>query len=256
MSAFTDYSLFIAYNLPSMFYTLLYGVYLVLFVICMYIMTHKKGSSISYQECGLNKRLKQKPSIVADIVLMLQGLALVEFITQVVQLSHYFTPDYTRNGAISGVVTLNQYTFKSFLIVNFFTNLFIPFMIAGRIWWIGRQISKLLPSMEINLTRYTMAICLESGIMYPLALLPALVLFFQPNKTLSSYIYFIPILIQVVGIAPTFIIVRVALGISIENVQDTICMNEENGQRDQVVLSVWEANHNIDEYVQKERSVV
>ncbi|THV03762.1 hypothetical protein K435DRAFT_851550 [Dendrothele bispora CBS 962.96] len=99
-----------------------------------------------------------------------------------------------------------------------------------------------------------MAICLESGIIYPLAGLPALVLSCQPPDKISSTVYLIPILIQVVGIAPTFIIVRVALGISIENVQDTIC-HEENGQRDQVVLSMWEANHNIDEHVQKERSI-
>ncbi|THU80963.1 hypothetical protein K435DRAFT_785234, partial [Dendrothele bispora CBS 962.96] len=55
------------------------------------------------------------------------------------------------------------------------------------------------------------------------------------------------------GIAPTFIIVRVALGISIENVHDTIHMNERNGQNNQV-LSMWEANHNIDECSQSEQS--
>ncbi|THU83965.1 hypothetical protein K435DRAFT_807118 [Dendrothele bispora CBS 962.96] len=132
--------------------------------------------------------------------------------------------------------TINEYIFKSFLAVNFLTNLSIPFMIAGRIWWIGNQVSKFLPSKRSNLARHTMAICLESGIMYPLALFPALVLTFQ-----SPYIWFIPILLQLVGIAPTFIIlVRVALGISIENVQDTI-HNEESGQRDRVVLSMWEA---------------
>ncbi|THU99685.1 hypothetical protein K435DRAFT_855432 [Dendrothele bispora CBS 962.96] len=163
------------------------------------------------------------------------------------------------------MITLEQYIFQSFLAINFFTNLSIPFMIAGRIWWIGNQVSKFLPSRKTNRTRHTMAICLESGIMYPLALIPALVLAFQPVEQSSSQDYveqmstqvdFIPILIQVVGIAPTFIIVRVALGISIENVQDTICMNEENGQRDQVVLSMWEADHNIDEHVHKEQSVV
>ncbi|THU97568.1 hypothetical protein K435DRAFT_796432 [Dendrothele bispora CBS 962.96] len=141
------------------------------------------------------------------------------------------------------LVNLEKYTFRSFLAVNFLTNLVIPFMIAGRIWWIGNQVSKFLPSRKFNLARHTMAICLESGIMYPLALLPSLVLTFQPVEIPAFLVNFIPILIQIVGIAPTFII-------------DTIRMNEENGQRDQVVLSMWDADHNIDEHVQKERSIV
>ncbi|THU84679.1 hypothetical protein K435DRAFT_870018 [Dendrothele bispora CBS 962.96] len=186
-----------------------------------------------------------------------QGLALVEFITDLILLEQLVNESNRIDiFSIERLRTLGNYTSKSFLAVNFFTNLVIPFMIAGRIWWIGNQVSKFLPSRKFNLTRRTMAICLESGIMYPLALLPALVLTFQPVETPANLVNFIPILIQVVGIAPTFIIVRVALGISIEDVQDTIRMNEENGQRDQVVLSMWEADHNIDERVQKERSIV
>ncbi|THU83972.1 hypothetical protein K435DRAFT_870768 [Dendrothele bispora CBS 962.96] len=131
----------------------------------------------------------------------------------------------------------------------------LPFMVdnlssAGRIWWIGHQVSKFLPTRKFNLTRQSMAVCLESGIMYPLALIPTLVLIFVNGIDLTA------ILIQVVGIAPTFIIVRVVLGISIENVEDTIRMNEQNGHGDQTVLSMWEANQNIDECVQKDQTAV
>ncbi|THU83970.1 hypothetical protein K435DRAFT_807093 [Dendrothele bispora CBS 962.96] len=94
---------------------------------------------------------------------------------------------------------------------------------AGRIWWIGHQVSKFLPTRKFNLTRQSMAVCLESGIMYPLALIPTLVLIFVNGIDLTA------ILIQVVGIAPTFII---------------------------TVLSMWEANHNIDECVQKDQTAV
>ncbi|THU92552.1 hypothetical protein K435DRAFT_800389 [Dendrothele bispora CBS 962.96] len=100
---------------------------------------------------------------------------------------------------------------------------------AGRIWWIGYQVSKFLPTRQFNLTRHIMAVCLESGIMYPLALIPALVINFSPPNSLSSNIDFVPILIQVVGIAPTFII---------------------------TVLSMWEADHDIDECVQKDQTTV
>ncbi|THU92551.1 hypothetical protein K435DRAFT_800388 [Dendrothele bispora CBS 962.96] len=133
---------------------------------------------------------------------------------------------------------LGEYASRSFVTVNFLANLAIPSLIAGRIWWIGYQVSKSLPTRKFNLTRHIMAVCLESGIMHPLALIPALVIIFSPPNSLSSNIDFIPILIQVVGIAPTFII-------------DTIHMNEQNGHEDQTVLSMWEANHNIDEYAQK-----
>ncbi|THU92558.1 hypothetical protein K435DRAFT_800395 [Dendrothele bispora CBS 962.96] len=145
---------------------------------------------------------------------------------------------------------IGSYTSKTFLAVNFLTNLVIPSMIAGRIWWIGHQVSKFLPTRKFNLTRQSMAVCLESGIMYPLALIPTLVLIFVNGIDLTA------ILIQVVGIAPTFIIVRVVLGISIENVEDTIRMNEQNGHGDQTVLSMWEANQNIDECVQKDQTAV
>ncbi|THU81800.1 hypothetical protein K435DRAFT_808790 [Dendrothele bispora CBS 962.96] len=124
---------------------------------------------------------------------------------------------------------------------------------AGRIWWIGHQVSKFLPRGKFHPTKHILAVCLESGIMYPLALIPALVFTFETFSVQAapSFDSLVAVLIQVVGIAPTFIIgiaptfiiVRVALGISIENVHDTIRMNEGSGRKDQV-LSMWDANHN------------
>ncbi|THU90835.1 hypothetical protein K435DRAFT_567314, partial [Dendrothele bispora CBS 962.96] len=96
--------------------------------------------------------------------------------------------------------------------------------VAGRIWWIGRQVKKYLGTKETELTRYSIAICLESGIMYQVALLPALVAYLTDYIADRMLGDIIPVLIQVVGIAPTFIIVRVALGVSIENIQDTTSM--------------------------------
>ncbi|THU96532.1 hypothetical protein K435DRAFT_95053 [Dendrothele bispora CBS 962.96] len=195
-----------------------------------------------YKVWGAKKKIIVPPVFTSIIN---NGLALLAFIIDLVQSESAFAYE---GGIIAKMAVLRVYTFKSFLVVNFFTNLFIPLMIAGRIWWIGYQVSKFLPLRKFNLTRYIMATCLESGIMYPLALLPALVLFFQPIDKLTASVDLIPVLIQVVGIAPTFIIVRVALGISIENVQDTVHINEENG-RDQIVLSMWEADYNINGHV-------
>ncbi|THU91249.1 hypothetical protein K435DRAFT_801402 [Dendrothele bispora CBS 962.96] len=109
----------------------------------------------------------------------------------------------------TGPSPLARSTAEIFLAVNFFINLVIPLMIggSGRIWWIGHQVAKFLPTGNVNLTRRTIAVCLESGIMYPLALIPVLVFVCQKSPDFDVYVYaYIPILAQIVGIAPTFII--------------------------------------------------
>ncbi|THU84681.1 hypothetical protein K435DRAFT_806503 [Dendrothele bispora CBS 962.96] len=298
-----EYSFFVVYNLPSTFYTLLYGIepcdrlrknsntdstfsiygsvsrlhltaLVALFVLAtlgfilscintsfliktaillfsdnLSQLTNNTIVQASFGKVGLHFEkfsilaliLISEHSIIADTVLIHRCYKVWGAKKKIIVLPVFIliiNNDTSEDITTEKLITLETYTSKSFLTVNFFTNLVIPFIIAERIWWIGNQVSKFLPSRKFKLTRRTMAICLESGIMYPLALLPALVLTFQPIETLVYR-----------GIAPTFIIVRVALGISIENVQDTIRMNEENGQRDQVVLSMWEADHNIDERV-------
>ena len=60
-----------------------------------------------------------------------QGLALVELITQVVQLAHTYSGFIRGNDlSMERMLILGEYTLKSFLAVNFFTNLFIPLMIG------------------------------------------------------------------------------------------------------------------------------
>ncbi|THU81664.1 hypothetical protein K435DRAFT_808891 [Dendrothele bispora CBS 962.96] len=169
------------------------------------------------------KQLKQKSSITADIVLIHRC--------------------YKIWGAKKKIIVFPVF-------ISIINN-------AGRIWWIGQQVSKFLPKGKFHLTKRVLAVCLESGIMYPLALIPALVFKFHQFdlQVTPSFTIFDAILIQVVGIAPTFIIVRVALGISIENVHDTIRMNEGSRQKDQV-LSMWETNHNIDECGRSDQSPV
>ncbi|THU96305.1 hypothetical protein K435DRAFT_797453 [Dendrothele bispora CBS 962.96] len=138
--------------------------------------------------------------------------------------------DFDNETSMARLLDLGEDILQSFLAVNILTNLLIPLMIAGRIWWIGHQVSKFLPKNKFHPTRHAMAVCLESGIMYPLALIPALVLAFEKTPRLDTEfmdaLSLMPILIQVVGIAPTFII----------------------------VLSTWEANRNIDECDQSEQS--
>ncbi|THU96314.1 hypothetical protein K435DRAFT_858709 [Dendrothele bispora CBS 962.96] len=196
----------------------------------------------------------------------LEGLALAQLILMAPFMGdfiHFAEP--LRSLDLPNITSVS--TLLYLLVVTIFlTNLLIPLMIgncqsffaitkfddspsAGRIWWIGGQVSEFLPS-RFNLGRHSIVVCLESGIMYPLALVPTMVLPFT-----QSNVFFLPILVQVLGIAPTFIIVRVALGISIESVQGTIRMNERNGHGDQV-LSLCEGSCNIDEYILDQQSTV
>ncbi|THU80960.1 hypothetical protein K435DRAFT_938465 [Dendrothele bispora CBS 962.96] len=290
MPARKTYSLVIQFSLPLMFCTLLYGpepcAYLVLFMACTYIITHRKGCVKKMQLIALVTfcigtflRIKEEifydfprtfekyplwsisrmivlfglyvsanifgvipePSITADVVLIHRcykiwgakkkiivfpvfisiinnGLALVELITMVIEIVKGSTvANFMGKSTATSIGTsmfrlmgIGEATLKSFFkAVNFFTNSLIPLMIAGRIWWIGHQVSKLLPKNKFHPKRHAMAVCLESGIMYPLALIPALVLdfkFFGLNTEVMDEFSLIPILTQVVGIAPTFII--------------------------------------------------
>ncbi|THU84678.1 hypothetical protein K435DRAFT_806500 [Dendrothele bispora CBS 962.96] len=216
-----DYSQLIVYNLPFTFFTLLYGVYLVLFVTCIFSRCSLSGHfkvSIYVESHFICTQIQQKTSIIADVILMLQGLGskkkgllylLYSYRSLTMAHESLRSSTLTVPATMARIMAVNKYAFKSFLTVNFCTNLVLPFMIAGRIWWIENQVSKFLPSRKFNLPKHTIAICLESGIMYPLALLSALVSTFQPAEKPASQVHFVPILIQVVGIAPTFIILSI-----------------------------------------------
>ncbi|KAL0566400.1 hypothetical protein V5O48_015615, partial [Marasmius crinis-equi] len=97
-----------------------------------------------------------------------------------------------------------------------FTQLFLTFMIAGRIWWISRQMAR--NSSMRKSVRTIIAITLESGIVYAILL----VIYQVQNSALpiSIDLGLYPILIQFAGLSPTLIIIRAALGMSIENSPD------------------------------------
>ncbi|THU92322.1 hypothetical protein K435DRAFT_800567 [Dendrothele bispora CBS 962.96] len=258
-----EYTGFIALNLPLMFCTLLYGPE-------PYVNQHNwitDNLLLTLQDCV--KRM-QFIAIVALFVFATLGF-IFSCIYTILSVKHmviglYYGTDsiekllYSSRTIVFGLYILAKcYKIwgarKRIIVFPVFISIINN---AGRIWWIGHQVSKFLPKRKFHLTRHVLAVCLESGIMYPLALIPALVLssqiqfddfIFQFN--FPSFESLVAVLIQVVGIAPTFIIVRVALGISIENVHDTIRMNEGSGQKDQV-LSMWEANPNIDKCDQSE----
>ncbi|THU78427.1 hypothetical protein K435DRAFT_876642 [Dendrothele bispora CBS 962.96] len=116
-----------------------------------------------------------------------------------------------------------------FMGVNAFTNLMLTSLIAGRIWYISHQNSKYLSSNDrvssSTNRKYSsiIAIILESGLLYPIFLILFIILTFGtfPMKDRLNISHASAIvsdnLALIAAIAPTLIIVRTGLGISIEN---------------------------------------
>ncbi|KAK7452724.1 hypothetical protein VKT23_012125 [Stygiomarasmius scandens] len=108
--------------------------------------------------------------------------------------------------------------------INAFSNVLLTSLIGGRIWWIMREVDKIgskhrsgaLMSKKHYLT--TIALVLESGLLYPL-----IVIIFEivtNTAAVSPSLY--PLMTLVAGIAPTLIFVRVRLGVSINSVDETV----------------------------------
>ncbi|KAF5365959.1 hypothetical protein D9758_006650 [Tetrapyrgos nigripes] len=113
-----------------------------------------------------------------------------------------------------------------FMGVNAFTNLVLTGMIAGRIWYISRQSAKYSSASSGGYSRIyhsIIAIVFESGLLYPTFIILYIILAFGnfPMKDRLNISHASAILLDllalVAAIAPTLIIVRAGLCITIEN---------------------------------------
>ncbi|ESK88119.1 hypothetical protein Moror_5604 [Moniliophthora roreri MCA 2997] len=118
---------------------------------------------------------------------------------------------YLRVGGISDEwFARSRLIIGMFLIVNAAMNVFLTLMVAGRIWFITR-----ISVDKQAATRYNLiaALVLESGMLYPFALILDCIV--NTNKSMVGWDLH-PLLVHVAGIAPTLIIVRAGLGITVE----------------------------------------
>ncbi|KIK66713.1 hypothetical protein GYMLUDRAFT_238949 [Collybiopsis luxurians FD-317 M1] len=108
--------------------------------------------------------------------------------------------------------------FYAFLGVNLLTNLMLTGFLAGRIWWFSRSTRKYFGYDSSNNRRMTniASMVLESGLLYPLALVLCIIALASVPFTDGISPSVEPLLTVIVGIAPTMIMVRVDLGASIE----------------------------------------
>ncbi|KAJ7918161.1 hypothetical protein B0H13DRAFT_2269251 [Mycena leptocephala] len=139
-------------------------------------------------------------------------------------------------GGFLGLLPLSGSSERAALVLaygtTFFTNVMASLLAAGRIWWISRRISIFLgkrkaQSKYMDLT----AIILESGLIYPATLIITIVVYLVPAAPSVAVLSCIAAAYHLVGIAPTMIIVRVGLGVSTDNVEDSVNLSRNTVQR-------------------------
>ncbi|KAJ7879056.1 hypothetical protein B0H14DRAFT_2710377 [Mycena olivaceomarginata] len=226
--------------------TFFYGIYLVLFCICIYILLHR-------------------PRNLANIILLVTAISLftlstIQTIINIIlgagdvdninipydQLVYADNMIYVANSAIADglfiyrcyiiwnrniyvvilpiimlVITIVFGVDQALPLAPFFgitlvTTVLVAALTAGRIWWIGRQARvHLKPDVQRRYSN-SISVIVESGVIYSVGLLAYLILGAIPF-TLVAQDPTVEMLAQLVGIVPTLVIVRVGLGLSLQN---------------------------------------
>ncbi|KAJ6469248.1 hypothetical protein C8R45DRAFT_1016475 [Mycena sanguinolenta] len=230
--------------------TFFYGIYVVLFSICIYILLRRPFSRGNTVLIVTAIALFTLATIQVVLDLVLGAVTLGDSDIPYSRLQNAGVIIYAINNVIAdGLVIYRCYTIWDnnvyvvslpivLLIVTtvfgvdfslptdpFFaftlgTNILVTAMTAGRIWWTFRAArSYMQPDLR---RRYisAMSILVESGMLYSATVLVYLILGAIPiTEILCTPIF--TMLTQVVGIAPTLIIVRVGLGTSVSSVNVT-----------------------------------
>jgi len=101
------------------------------------------------------------------------------------------------------------------------TNVLVTGLTAGRIWWICRQARTYLKTDMQKSYVSSIAIVVESGVIYSASVLTYLILGAIPSASVAQN-PIVEMLAQLVGIVPTLIIVRVGLGLSVQSIEGTV----------------------------------
>jgi len=231
--------------------TFFYGIYLVLFCICIYVLLHRphnRANSIMLATVITLFTL----STVQTIIVIILGAADIDGID--IPYDNLFLANnmiYVANNVIAdGLVIYRCYVIWNrtiyviilpiillvltavfgwdlllplppFFELSLATNILVTGLTAGRIWWIYRQSGMHLnPDMR---KRYftSISVIVESGVIYAVATSIYLILGAIPFTEIAQDPT-AEMLAQIVGIVPTLIIVRIGLGLSVENAQSTV----------------------------------
>ncbi|KAF7345941.1 hypothetical protein MVEN_01616500 [Mycena venus] len=232
--------------------TFFYGIYLVLFCICTYILLHRPSSRGNTVLLITTSALFTFSTILMVFTLVLvtadiEQLASIPYDN--IQNAAYVI--YAINNSIAdGLVIYRCYVvwnrdwrvivlpvmllvastacgldifldaIPQFAVI-LTTNLLATLLTAGRIWWISRQPRAYLGAAAQRRYASSIALVVESGMVYSATILTFLVVISFPSVAPTLEEPLLQIVTQVMGIAPTLIIVRVGLGVSMEDSKGT-----------------------------------
>jgi len=139
-----------------------------------------------------------------------------------------------------------------FFVLTLATNVLVTFLTAGRIWWICRQARIHLKTAVQKQSVSSLAIVVESGVIYSAAVLTYLILGAIPSAEVVQN-PIVEMLAQLVGIVPTLIIVRVGLGLSVQSIESTVAAAKASSDysstavsgRPRHILDTLRSNQNV-----------
>ncbi|KAF9483248.1 hypothetical protein BDN70DRAFT_874121 [Pholiota conissans] len=116
-------------------------------------------------------------------------------------------------------------------IANLVWNLAITILTAGKIIWIAREASQVVGPKILPHYHFAIAVLVESGMLYTISSILVLALLRTPYVLIAA-----AIAIRLTSIVPILIIVQVALGRSIQDVQRTISRLQGETTTQEIVL--------------------
>ncbi|KAJ6532137.1 hypothetical protein DFH09DRAFT_1182699 [Mycena vulgaris] len=230
--------------------TFFYGIYFTLFCICIYILLRRPRSLGNTVLIGTAIVLFTLSTVQVVINLVLGAVDLREIDIPFMRLQKAANLIYGINNMIAdGLVIYRCYSIwnnnlyvvslpmillivttvfgldlalpaKPFLALSLATNILVTAMTAGRIWWIYRTARVYLQADVQRRYVSAMSILVESGVLYSATVLAYLILGAIPSAKILQPPT-LQVLNQIMGIAPTLIIVRVGLGVGVPSVQAT-----------------------------------
>ncbi|KAJ7633417.1 hypothetical protein DFH06DRAFT_1222776 [Mycena polygramma] len=235
--------------------TFLYGIYLVLFCRCMYIFYRGKRQHTLLVTAVIMFFL----STVSVIISLLQGASAYGTLgldiekLQVAGAIVYVTNNIIADGlliyrcyviwstiwitvvpVILLVVTMilgYSIQLRLFFILSLSMNLFVPTLVAGRLWWVVRRLRGPGGAATRRKGKNAIIIILESGLIYSV-FVSIHMGFFHFGDPRDAIIY--GALGQIVGMVPTLIIVRVGLGVSENGSGNTTMVGSGPGSQGKV----------------------
>ncbi|KAJ7354434.1 hypothetical protein DFH08DRAFT_854840 [Mycena albidolilacea] len=245
--------------------TFFYGIYCVLFCICIYI-------------------LLKRPRNLANTVLLVTAIALFSISTTQTVINIVLgasdidgvdvpydtlvlaeTILYVINNVIAdGLVIYRCYTakvpaligwdpqlpFEPFFALSLAINVLVTTLTAGRIWWICRKARSYLTTDVQRRSVASVSIIVESGVIYSVSVLMYLILGAIPSAVIVQDPV-VEMLAQVVGIVPTLIIVRVGLGVHVQSVEKSVktatnTSEESRAQKHHILGMARASPYNLD----------